>query len=203
MSTGEVLRRLGDASPPYLTLPSGDAVTVRLWAVGSGAVVTLDRQTWRPAGRRTLDVGPGLGACRTPQGTVALLGAVDPTYDEGLVHGLLRHLAPASWRARLRSPWTGLRLALLDDDLEVVESAEPDRLLTDLPDPDAHGPERLAVDGAGRAVLTTSAGLTVLEPRGLERVAHHPTDHPPTVWAGESRAVHRSGDHELTVVAWD
>ncbi|MCR8669958.1 hypothetical protein [Agrococcus sp. HG114] len=198
VSTGEVIRRLS-AQGPFLAMPAA-AGRSRLWAFGSGTVVALDASSWRTLERSAAP--RGLAACWTPYGAVALLGEADPAYREGAAHALLRDLAPPALRSRLRSPFGGLRLALLDERLDELASADAPWLSTALPDPDGRGVAWLRADGEGRAVLATSLGLTVIDPATLEPLGQHRTDWLPTSWSGASRAVHRSGPRELTVVEW-
>ncbi len=196
--TGEVLRRL-PAQPPFVLLsaPTGRA---RLWALGSGAVFTLDTQTWHPVSQE--DAPQGLAACRTPHGTVAVLGTVDVGFDESLGHALLRDVAPGRLLHRLRSPYAGLRLALLDDDLTEVSSDRASWLPGVLQDPDARGAVRLAADDAGRVVLTTARALVLVDGSSLRLLAQHRTGAWPVPWNRGSRAVYCSGERELTVLTW-
>ncbi len=199
LQSGEVVRRL-NASPPFLSAPGGGG-RVRLWALGSGVLLTLDTRTWRTI--EQVQTPQALAACSTPHGTVAVLGAVNPTFREGLGQALLRDIAPGSIRRRLRSPYTGLRLALLDETFNEIAVSAADWLWDALPDPDVRGVARLSADGGRRAVLMTADGLTVVDPQGLTRVGQYRSGSWPVPWVGASRAVHQSGERELTVVEWE
>ena len=196
--TGEVLRRL-PAEPPFFLLPAATG-RARLWALGSGAVFTLDTRTWHTVSRE--EAPRGLAACRTPHGTVAVLGAVDVSFDESLGHALLRDVAPGGLLHKLRSPFVGPRLALLNDDLTEVTSDEASWLWQALDDPDIRGAVRLTADNAGRVVLTTAQGLTLVDSLSLQLLAQHRTSAWPAPWSGRSRACYWSGERELTVLAW-
>jgi hypothetical protein len=199
VATGRVLRRV-EVAPPFLVLPGEDGV-VRVWAQGSGAVLELDRGSWRPRARR--EAPHAVAACRTPDGVVAVLGRASQQWSEGLVHAALRDVAPGRVLRRLRSPYRDLRLARLDDDLRVLSDEPADWLLRDLGDPDRRGAARLDVDAGGRAVLTSSAALVVVDPRTLQPLARHGTGTRwPVLFPGADRAVHVSGERELTVVSW-
>lgn len=196
--TGEVLRRLA-AEPPFFSLPAARG-RARLWALGSGAVLTVDTETWHTVSRE--EAPRGLAACRTPHGLVAVLGTVDPGFDETVGHALLRDVAPGGLLRKLRSPYTGLRLALLDDSLTEVASDEATWLWRALHDPDGRGAVRLTADSAGRVVLTTAQCLALVDSPSLRLLAHHRTSAWPVPWGGGSRAVYWSGERELTVLAW-
>ena len=198
VQTGELVRRV-TASPPFLSTPAEEG-HVRLWALSSGVRLTLDTRTWRTTER--VQTPQALAACLTPDGTVAVLGAVDPTFQEGTGHALLRDLTPGSLRRKLRSPYTGLRLALLDENLNEITVADADWLWDALPDPDPRGVVQLSTDSQGRAVLMTENGLTVIDPQRLTPVGQYRSGSWPAPWVGASRAVHQSGERELTVVEW-
>jgi hypothetical protein len=203
-ASGAVLRRL-QAAPPFLPLPA-EPGTVRVWALGSGTQVLLDAATWRTVSRRPAPAG--LAACRTPEGVVALLGAEDPAFAEPLARTALRDLATAlpgrlgALLGRLPSPYRDLRLALLDDDLAERATSVPDLLARLVPDPEEDDGPALTADPAGRAVLTTGAGLAVVDPGALTLQARSRTRSRPAVWPGTSRAVVVSGERELTVLDW-
>ena len=196
--TGDVLRRL-PAEPPFFLLPAAPG-RVRLWALGSGAVLTLDDRTWHTVSRE--EAPRGLAACRTPHGIVAVLGTVDIHFDESAGHALLRDVAPGGLLRKLRSPYSGLRLVLLDDDASEVASVEAGWLWRALHDPDARGPVRLTADDAGRVVLTTAQGLALIDASSLRLLAQHRTSAWPVPWSGSSRAVYCSGERELTILTW-
>ena len=199
VASGRVVRRL-DAVPPYLVLP-GPGGTVRVWAQGSGQVLELEPGPWRPVGRR--EAPHAVAACRTPDGVLAVLGRASLQWSEGLAHAALRDLAPDRVLRRLRSPYADLRLARLDDDLQVVAEDPADWLHRALDDPDRCGTARLDLDAAGRGVLTSGLGLAVVDPRALRRLAHHRSGAQwPVPFPGADRAVHVSGERELTVVTW-
>lgn len=196
--TCQILRRL-TAQPPFLKLPASTGRT-RLWALGSGAVLTLDTRTWKTIAH---EAAPrGLAACRTPAGTVAVLGVADVSFDESLPHALLRDLAPGGLLRKLRSPYSDLRLALLDDDLTEIAADEASWLWRALPDPDLFGVAHFTSDNSGRAVLTTAQGLSLVDPHALRLVGQHRTNAEPVSWKGMSRAVYPSGERALTVLSW-
>ncbi|SDN47323.1 hypothetical protein [Geodermatophilus sp. DSM 45219] len=196
--TGEVLRRL-PAEPPFFLLPTATG-RARLWALGSGAVFTLDERTWHTVSRE--EAPRGLAACRTPQGTVAVLGMVDIGHDESFGHALVRDVAPGGLLHKLRSPYAGLRLALLDDDLTEVASDKASWLWQILQDPDVRGAVRLTADNAGRVVLTTAQGLALVDSPSLRLLGQHRTSAWPVPWRRRPRAIYWSGERELTVLAW-
>ena len=198
LRTGEVLRRM-NASPPFFSTPADDS-HVTLWALGSGVRLTLETRTWRTV--EQLQTPQGLAACSTPHGTLALLGAVDPSFQEGVGHALLRDLAPGALLRRRRSPYTGLLLALMDETWKEIAVAAPNWLWKALPDPGPRGVAQLRTDSRGRAVLLTENGITVVDPQGLTRVGQYRSGSWPVLWAGASRAVHQSGEREITIVEW-
>lgn len=195
--TGQVLSRVA-ASAPFLTLSTGDNGQARVWAMGSGTALTI-----YPDGSTSAEPAPhAIAATGVGDRVVAVLGALDLEHRESLGHEMLRLLSPDTLRARLRGPYTDLRLAVLTNDL-TVETEQPSSWLPRaVDDPDSHAQLRMTVDGAGRAVLASPSGLTLIDPHSLQMLARHRTAALPVCWPGTSQAVYLSGEREFTIVTW-